>query len=345
MIKPSLSRSLIGSVVILFTWAGVSQTGIALATPPSQDLTPQPGSTPAAQETDLPDFSEVATFEELDYCPPLYEVPLAINPHDHFYFVRPIAVDTNNFPIQDFRYGYYYPDEDIAHTGIDIISPMYKPILASGSGEVAFAGYGLLYGPGAENDPYGLAVAIRHDFGYEDYTVYTVYAHMDEVLVKYGDEVATGDVLGYIGMTGKTSGPHVHFEVRLVGPHGDMVQNPELWIAPIVGRGVLAGRIRNDYANPITAQEVWLKSVDTGKSQLIMTYSPKTRQVDDYFKENFAVGDLVAGDYVISIFYKGKWYNQTITVSPGTVNFVFFNGKNGFVQRHPTPPDPEEFLQ
>jgi murein DD-endopeptidase MepM/ murein hydrolase activator NlpD len=99
--------------------------------------------------------------------PPLYEAPWALGPHDHFYFSRPIAADVVNWPLADYRYGGMFMDTDIVHTGIDIPNPRGTPVLAAAAGKVVWAGYGLFTGNNNPNDPYGLAITIQHDFGYQ----------------------------------------------------------------------------------------------------------------------------------------------------------------------------------
>lgn len=111
--------------------------------------------------------------------PPLYETPWALGPHDHFYFNRPIASDVVNWPVADYRYGGTFFSSDIVHTGVDIPAPRLTPVLAAGPGRVVWAGYGLYYGNNDPNDPYGLAVTIRHDFGFQGQRLYTVYAHIN----------------------------------------------------------------------------------------------------------------------------------------------------------------------
>ena len=77
--------------------------------------------------------------------------------------------------------------------------------------------------PAISSDPYGQAVVIHHDFGYKDQALYTVYAHMSKIIAVVGQHVETGDVLGLVGDTGATTGPHLHFEVRLGDE--DVLQN------------------------------------------------------------------------------------------------------------------------
>ena len=103
-------------------------------------------------------------------------------PYDHFYFDRPIGANQTNWPLGRYRYGYMLYSEP--HTGVDIPAPRGTPILAAGPGTVTWAGYkDLAITRNVENDPYGIAVAIKHDFGYQGNDLYTVYGHMDRTFV------------------------------------------------------------------------------------------------------------------------------------------------------------------
>ena len=176
--------------------------------------------------------------------PPLYPVPWAVSPYDHFYFARPIAADQVNWPLADYRYGGIFFAPNIVHTGVDIPAPEGTPILAAGPGTVVSADWGLFTeSPDNKDDPYGLASSIRHDFGYKGQQLYTIYAHMSEIIAVVGQHVETGDVLGLVGATGATTGPHLHFEVRLRDNTFFNTYNPELWMAPPQGWGVLVGRL------------------------------------------------------------------------------------------------------
>ncbi|MEO1068051.1 MAG: M23 family metallopeptidase [Cyanobacteria bacterium J06638_6] len=85
------------------------------------------------------------------------------------------------------------------HEGIDFVGPVGRPILATAEGVVVAADY---------NGGYGNHVKIDHSYNYE-----TLYAHMSEIKVKIGDRVKRGDVLGLLGSTGRSSGPHLHYSV------------------------------------------------------------------------------------------------------------------------------------
>lgn len=89
------------------------------------------------------------------------------------------------------------------HEGIDFAGPRGTPILATGDGVVVFSG---------RQRGYGIVVKIRHAFGFE-----TVYAHLSRTRVKRGQQVKRGDRIGDMGSTGRSTGTHVHYEVRING--------------------------------------------------------------------------------------------------------------------------------
>ena len=86
------------------------------------------------------------------------------------------------------------------HGGLDISGTGYgSNIYATNNGRVIEAGY---------HYSYGNHVIINHNNGY-----YTLYGHMSRIAVKVGDVVSRGQVIGYVGMTGAATGPHVHYEI------------------------------------------------------------------------------------------------------------------------------------
>jgi murein DD-endopeptidase MepM/ murein hydrolase activator NlpD len=89
------------------------------------------------------------------------------------------------------------------HEGLDIGASTGTEILAADSGMVSFAGW---------NGGYGYLVKIDHGGGKE-----TRYGHMSKIACKVGQTVTKGDVIGYVGSTGVSTGPHLHFEVRING--------------------------------------------------------------------------------------------------------------------------------
>lgn len=87
------------------------------------------------------------------------------------------------------------------HSGTDIGAPQGTPVVAAASGEVAYADFA---------GGYGLMVILRH----EENTQESRYGHLSEIFVRSGEQVEQGTVIGRVGSTGRSTGPHLHFEWR-----------------------------------------------------------------------------------------------------------------------------------
>ena len=124
--------------------------------------------------------------------------------------ISPIA-DRN---LKRFASGYGYRIHPIyrtlkMHKGIDLTAPTGTKVYATGGGKVISAGYAA--------GGYGIKVIIDHGYGYK-----TLYAHLNKATVKVGKRVARGDVIGEVGSTGRSTAPHLHYEVR----KNDQTENP-----------------------------------------------------------------------------------------------------------------------
>ena len=106
---------------------------------------------------------------------------------------------------KDYAITQYYGDKYTSafHTGIDYSLPPNTEVLASESGTVMQSGW--------MNGGWGNCVIIQHPDGNA-----TLYAHLNKCLVKVGDQVVRGQVIGLSGSTGNSTGPHLHFETRKV---------------------------------------------------------------------------------------------------------------------------------
>jgi murein DD-endopeptidase MepM/ murein hydrolase activator NlpD len=98
------------------------------------------------------------------------------------------------------------------HAGLDIGAGTGTPIHAAKSGTVIFSG---------QQNGYGNVIIISHGGG-----LTTLYGHQSRLAARDGDEVSTGDVIGYVGSTGHSTGPHLHFETRVNGSP----QNPRRFL-------------------------------------------------------------------------------------------------------------------
>lgn len=89
------------------------------------------------------------------------------------------------------------------HTGIDLAAPTGTPVYATADGLIGRADW---------YSSYGLYISISHGASME-----TRYAHLSRLAVAAGDNVKKGDLIGYVGSTGRSTGPHLHYEVRVEG--------------------------------------------------------------------------------------------------------------------------------
>lgn len=277
--------------------------------------------------------------------PPLYPIPWAVSPYDHFYFARPIAADNINWPLAEYRYGGVFFAPNIVHTGVDIDAEEGTPILAAGPGTVISADWGLYTeAPGNQSDPYGMAVVVRHDFGYKDQALFTIYAHMSQLLAVVGSHVETGDVLGLVGDTGATTGPHLHFEVRVGKNTFYNTSNPELWTTPPQGWGVLVGKMTDEKGKLLNQLYIQVQStLPRSPVRTVRTYGIGAVNSDPYYQENFVLSDLPAGLYKISVKYNDEDKETWVDIFPGQVSYITFDGENGFSNIRPPAPT-HEFL-
>ena len=96
------------------------------------------------------------------------------------------------------------------HAGLDFTAPQGTPIYATADGRIKMAGF--------DNSGFGNHVIINHGYGYE-----TLYGHMVRVKARSGNTIKRGEVIGYVGSTGKSTGPHCHYEVHRNGQPVDPI--------------------------------------------------------------------------------------------------------------------------
>ncbi|AZR74289.1 hypothetical protein BBF96_13285 [Anoxybacter fermentans] len=124
-----------------------------------------------------------------------------------------MAATPRGWPLDDDGKGYISSEfgfrkdpvtnEQAFHEGIDIAVWYGTPVLATADGKVIYAGW---------KSGYGKVVIIDHGYGYQ-----TVYGHNSKLVVRKGQRVKRGDIIAYSGNSGKSTGPHLHYEVRVNG--------------------------------------------------------------------------------------------------------------------------------
>lgn len=126
--------------------------------------------------------------------------------HLHYLAHRPTGLPVTGGRITD-RFGWRWSPfgwGQQQHEGIDFAHDYWTPIHATADGVVVHAGW--------MSGGYGYTVKLSHGYGFE-----TLYAHMVDWNVEYGQEVKRGEVIGWVGNTGLSTGPHVHYEVHVDG--------------------------------------------------------------------------------------------------------------------------------
>ncbi|NAZ36015.1 M23 family metallopeptidase [Rubellimicrobium sp. CFH 75288] len=120
-----------------------------------------------------------------------------------------------SMPLQDgFRFtSGFGPRWNRMHEGIDLAGPVGTPVYATADGVVTFAGW---------QGGYGRLIKIRHEFGIE-----TRYAHLNAIRVSVGQRVSRGERIGDMGNSGRSTGPHLHYEIRVDGE----AINPMIYIS------------------------------------------------------------------------------------------------------------------
>jgi len=268
----------------------------------------------------------VGTDRPIPTNPPSLDVPLARHPFDHYWFIRPIDSNRTNYASPYYGYGTNGPaDAPLRiHHGVDMPNPVGTTVRAAARGTVIFVTDE--ENPVYQDSPaYGGVVVIQHEFNYRGLPVYTLYAHTEAQLVKVGDRVEAGQAIALVGNTGLSSGPHVHFEVRVGTSSYGSTYNPVLWMSPYVGHGTIAGQVVDLRGNFINDNEITLsRGGVTRNSTTSYVFRDVGSRVnsDPNWQENFVFGDVPVGLYTVSALIIGERVSQIVEVREGMTSFV-----------------------
>ncbi len=149
------------------------------------------------------------------------------------------------------------------HSGTDVGAPMGTPVVATQSGQVSLADMA---------GGYGLMVVIRH----QENTLESRYAHLSRLLVRAGEWVEQGDVIGLVGSTGNSTGPHLHFELHQLTADGWVLLNPDSLLNQTLGTLAQAmGDSLSALAGNATVETAQAAAVKAGKEKGVATASLK----------------------------------------------------------------------
>ena len=351
--SPSSTATLTETPVPTDTPSPTESAPIATDTPSAENVdgtptlteTPLPTDTPSGPPTETPTPTFTPT--------PVPRTVLADDVPDftlarpHLWFTRPFTDEFATWGSWYYPYGTNNNGQYLWHRGSDIQNPELTPIVAVGDGTVVFADNDLTRMIGETTNFYGQAVMIQHSRGITFTTidgsqpVYTLYGHIEKILVNEGDSVQTGQPIALVGQRGVALGPHLHLEVRLSGDSYLDTQNPDLWVRPDPGYGIIAGRVVdvNGFYVPQQLMTLYRAEAPSKFWRQTWTYPDHRYTPDPDLGETFTFPDVRAGNYIVKTSFDGKNYNIPVTVKNGEISFVSING-NETVPPIATPPAP-----
>lgn len=278
---------------------------------------------------------EYVTRAPSEWQPPPLIPPLSRDPlgRDHYWLTRPVDSNANNAVLFYYPYGSDGPEKDNpfrVHHGIDMPNPVGQAVRAAGSGTVVWTADGRLQEDAIifQNSPsYGNVIVIEHDFGYRGQPIYTLYAHLSASLVQQGQYVEAGEVIGQVGNSGRVTGSHVHFEVRMGENAYRATYNPALWMVPYVGHGIIAGRVIDNDGNLVQDADITVRNRSNGLVQdttttYIQLGTGFDINPDPVWEENFVVADVPTGRYDVLATINGERVIRQVDVIEGTTVFV-----------------------
>lgn len=315
----------------------------ACSVPPAQETPPPtlapvtailPSATPLPSPTALPSPSPTAAATLTPVEPAVSsEACAAAEPvcylDGHFLFQRPIDLTATRSIERSYPYGGTQNNTREVHHGVEFYDAQGTPVLAAAAGEVVFAENDRLTLLAWTTGFYGNVIVLKHTLGGE--TFFTLYGHLYKIGVTVGQKVAAGEQIGEVGATGTAIGSHLHFEVRRGTDDYKSTRNPELWLAPLEGTGVLAGRIVSadgslvkGKVNVQRLENGVLNPLSIGSAQ---TYPRESINSDDTWQETFVLGEIPAGEVRLSLVHNGMVYEQVVKIEAGRLTLVNLNVK------------------
>ena len=263
------------------------------------------------------------------------DIPERGQVNDHLWFTRPFTPAYSTWGSYYYPYGTNGRGQYFWHYGIDIQNSHGTPIVAVGDGKVVRAGpddAGNLLGPWP--DFYGQAIVIEHDQRWQDRPVFSLYGHVSRALVSVGQPVKAGQVIAEVGQLGVALGPHLHLEIRVDGLTYNDTRNPDLWLKPDSGFGVIAGRVVDHQGYFVPQQLVTLHRASDPSRFWRQTYTYPDNEVnsDEELVETFTFSDVPTGLYLLKTFFDGRQLTIPLAVKNGEVTFVAME------QIEPPPP-------
>ena len=261
--------------------------------------------------------------------------PTELALREHYWFEWPVPGRI----LSTYPYGGRWPGGSWVHRGVDINAKTGDPVVSVAPGVVIEAGGNLVDINGRLSDAYGIHVFMQLDQTFDGWPIYILYAHFSQVLVEAGQHVKNGELIGLAGVTGFTTGPHVHLEVRIGENNPAHTRNPELWLKPRDGTGTLAGRLVGTQGKYVHEHRI---SLYRGE-QLIRqttTYADSVVNSDEGWGENFCFWELSPGRYTVRAHLTTETHLGSAEVVAGRTTLVTFTTLGLPSVSPPTPTAP-----
>jgi murein DD-endopeptidase MepM/ murein hydrolase activator NlpD len=213
---------------------------------------------------------------------------------EHYWFDWPVPGRI----LPTYPYGGRWPGGTWVHRGVDINAAIGDPVVAVAPGVILEAGNNLVKINDHMSDAYGIHIFMQLDQTFDGWPIYILYAHLSQVVVKEGDHVQGGELIGLVGVTGFTTGPHVHMEVRIGENDPLHTRNAELWLKPRNGSGSVAGRLVDPWGNYVNERPISLYQEDK-LIRKTRTYASSVVNPDEGWGENFVFWEVPPGRYTV----------------------------------------------
>ena len=240
----------------------------------------------------------------------------------NFLLQRPIALPGTDTVDRGYAYGSTAGKTREPHHGVEFYNASGTPVLAAAAGNVVYAGddKATAYGPGTNF--YGNLVILKHDLPGQ--TLYTLYGHLSKIDVSTGQTVQAAEKIGEVGASGAAIGSHLHFEVRLAAQDYNSTLDPELWLEPRPGTGVLALRLV-DTSGKFRTAPLNIQYYPDPNASFTTAFQPEIYAPDVLTAgtwENALQGDLLPGRYRITFDWEGVWHERWVEVLDGKLTQV-----------------------
>jgi murein DD-endopeptidase MepM/ murein hydrolase activator NlpD len=312
--------------------------GEIITTEPTQPVPEQPENLPpdqaeiqpaetvgVAEPTETPAVAERSS-STLGPC--AEEVCVQDNPN---LLLRPVGGKGRVTVDPSYRFGEFRKNSRYPNLGVEFLNSTGTPVIAAADGQVLVAGDDSQTAYTRSLNEYGNLIILEHNLAEIGQPVYTLYAHLSEVLVQSGDAVSAGQEIGKVGATGNIRGSVLHFEVRVGENTYSAVRNPELWL--VNGQdengqalGSLAGRISDSQGNIQDIRNIVVERLgSSGQSVIGRTYLRTYGGVSLWgqapWSESFGMGDLLPGTYKLSFLLNG-YQNRLVEVQAGKLTLI-----------------------